>query len=269
MIRSIVGMLLITSCYDALLHSSGPKRKLSRLLSSIQPQLPPSFDFTPYHESFTSLTRQQWNLLTDLAGYLYDWNTKVNLISRKDISLLVPNHIIPSLAICKVRGFVNGEKIIDVGTGGGLPGLPMAIACPDAQFTLLDSNGKKMAVVEDIKNKLKLKNVRIIKSRAEEFKEEFDFMLGRAVSAVPSFLSFSSHFLGSMPKSTSSNDPHLKSGLLYLKGGDFAQELADAQIKDYQLFPVDQLAPIVSDKKVLYIPQKEIIKFHNMYSKNK
>ncbi len=241
-------------------------RQLSSLSSS-QPEVTPSFDFTPYHESFTSLTPQQWDLLTDLAGYLYDWNSKVNLISRKDISSLVPNHIIPSLSICKVRKFVNGEKVIDVGTGGGLPGLPMAIACPDAQFTLLDSNGKKMAVVEDIKNKLKLKNVRIIKSRAEEFREEFDFMLGRAVSAVPSFLSFSSHFLGTKPRT--SDNASMKSGLLYLKGGDFTQELLDAQIKEYQLFPVDQLAPITSDKKVLYIPQKEIVKFHQTHCKNK
>lgn len=186
-------------------------------------------DFSTYKKDFPDLSGSQWKQLETLALKLYDWNTKVNLVSRKDVESLIPNHIIPCLSISLIRNFNKGETIIDVGTGGGLPGLPLAIACPNAQFTLVDSNSKKMMVVSDIATSLGLKNVRVLCSRAEKVNETFDFMLGRAVSALPSFLSFSSHFVdgGSMALHTSVNyrsvigqkeGIFISSGLLYLKG---------------------------------------------------
>ena len=221
----------------------------------------------PYKGDFPAITNLQWKLLEALALKLYNWNAKVNLISRKDIDSLVPNHIVPCLSISQLRVFQHGETIIDVGSGGGLPGLPSAIVCPDAQFTLLDSNSKKMMVVKDIASSLGLKNVRIICDRAEKVNETFDFMLGRSVSAVPTFLGFSSQFINE--KSTAVSKPHaptgvqIGSGLLYIKGGDFTDELQEAGVNDHRLFPISSLIPsIVSDKNVLYIPSAEIVDFN-------
>ena len=229
------------------------------------------FDFAPYKGDFPAVTSLQWKLLEALALKLYNWNAKVNLISRKDIDSLVPNHIVPCLSISQLRVFQQGESIIDVGSGGGLPGLPTAIVCPDAQFTLLDSNTKKMMVVQEIATSLGLRNVRVICDRAEKINEKFDFMLGRSVSAVPTFLGFSSHFIDE--KSKVASKPHLPSGasigsgLLYIKGGDFTDELQEAGVQAHHLFPVSDLIPsIVSEKNVLYIPSAEIVSFHRRKS---
>jgi len=204
--------------------------------------------------------------LNQLACKLYDWNSKVNLISRKDIDSLVLNHIIPSLSISLVKQFNNDETIIDIGTGGGLPGLPMAIACPNAKFTLLDSNGKKIAIVDDMIQSIGLKNVKTIRGRAEDISRTFDYMMGRAVSAVPTFLGFSSHFVDGKSQAKPSKSPNdniiIESGLLYLKGGDFGEELNEASISQYHLFPVKELVHIESDKNVLFVPANQIVSFH-------
>jgi 16S rRNA (guanine527-N7)-methyltransferase len=136
-------------------------------------------DWKHYVPQFPNLDTTQWGKLEELSERLKDWNSKVNLISRKDIDSLIPNHIMPCVALSKVKQFNGNERVIDVGTGGGLPGLPMAICNPNAQFTLLDSNLKKTTIVEDIAKGLKLENVRVVRNRAEEFREVFDFMLGR------------------------------------------------------------------------------------------
>lgn len=190
-------------------------------------------DYSPYKQDFKTITDEQWDKLDALSLKLYDWNTKVNLVSRKDVEFLIPNHVVPCLAMSLVRKFGGGETIIDVGTGGGLPGLPLAIICPDAHFTLLDSNSKKMMVVNEIANSLGLKNVNVVCSRAEKLDEKFDFLLGRAVSALPNFLSFSSHlidgkssvlskdFVGKLRSESTGSDltsVSISSGMLYLKG---------------------------------------------------
>lgn len=179
-------------------------------------------DFSPYKKDFDSISEEQWDKLEELSLKLYDWNTKVNLVSRKDVEFLIPNHVIPCLSMSLIRNFKKGETVIDVGTGGGLPGLPLAIICPDAQFTLIDSNSKKMMVVNDMASSLGLKNVRVICCRAEKLPEKFDFLLGRAVSALPNFLSFSSHLIkekSAVSSSTIANiGTTISSGMLYLKG---------------------------------------------------
>ena len=190
-------------------------------------------DYSSYKKDFETITDDQWDKLEALSFKLYDWNTKVNLVSRKDVEFLIPNHIVPCLAMSLIRNFGGGETVIDVGTGGGLPGLPLAIICPDAHFTLLDSNSKKMMVVSEIANSLGLKNVNVVCSRAEKLNDKFDFLLGRAVSALPNFLSFSSHLIDgksralpkdyvqkSLSESSGSNLPSvsISSGMLYLKG---------------------------------------------------
>lgn len=125
-------------------------RSNSRLLCTRTTDDLSMIDLKPYKQDFPHITSLQWKLLEALSLKLYNWNTKVNLISRKDIDSLVPNHVVPCLGISQVRVFQKGETIIDVGSGGGLPGLPTAIVCPDAQFTLLDSNNKKMMVKRNL-----------------------------------------------------------------------------------------------------------------------
>lgn len=136
----------------------------------------------------------------------------------------------------------------------------MSIAFPESKFTLLDSNSKKILVVSDIVQKLNLTNVKCIWSRAEEVNEKYDFIVGRAVSALPNFLGFSSHLI----KSNENDIQNRQFGLYYLKGGDFKQELVEASISHYDLTKVNSLLPIDSDKSILHIPTVEITKFSRM-----
>ena len=157
-------------------------------------------DYWKGPSTFPDISSAEWTKLIEICERINEWNTKVNLVSRKDVDHLVPNHLLVSISILLIRQFSAGESIIDVGTGGGFPGLPLAILCPDAKFTLLDSNMKKMAVVNDIVKSMKLPNVEVVRARAEDVRESYDFILGRAVAAIPKFLSFSSHFLSGRSK---------------------------------------------------------------------
>lgn len=219
-------------------------------------------DFDVHHKAFADLdlSKTQWRLLEEMSARLYDWNSKINLVSRKDVDNLVPSHIVPCMTIAKVHRFKANERVIDIGTGGGLPGLPMAILCPDAEFTLLDSVGKKLLVVEDICQALRLDNVRVVNDRAENFARtgnSFDFLMGRAVSNLPHFLSFSCDLI-----KDNSNFPD--SGLLYLKGGEFQDEIDNAGIiQNYEMHDVQDLAGIQSDKKILRVGANEIISFRS------
>eukprot|EP01036_Dinobryon_divergens_P022548 gene22548-30813_t len=232
-------------------------------------------EFAPYKSHFPQVTEHQWGQLVALSLALKDWNSKVNMISRKDIDAIVPNHIVPSMAISLVKRFAANETIIDVGTGGGLPGLPLAILNPDAKFTLLDSNRKKMAIVSEIASSavLNLTNVQVVVSRAEDHTvRKYDYMLGRAVAAIPTFLGFSSHLIrsGSYPAATSSDRSEGEGrGLYYLKGGEFLAELTnDAQVAEYALHEVRHLVPnLQTDKNVLFIPHTEIAAFNARQTK--
>lgn len=207
---------------------------------------------TLFRQYFPTVKDDTWSTLVDFSNLIVEWNEKVNLVSRKDIHEVVHRHMLPSIAISKIRSFKEGEKVIDIGCGGGFPGLPLAILNPQANFTLLDGSTKKMAVVQDMVDKLKLENVRVMACRAEDCHEQFDSLLGRAVSAIPNFLSFSAHL----------QYPLSSSGLWYIKGGDFKNELREAKVKTYTLIPVKDTLPIDSDKYVLHIPAAEISSFH-------
>ena len=259
-----------------------PARYLSRLCSSHiirshGTQFSFEKDFSQYGRSFPFLSPEQYEQLYILYREVTEWNQKINLISRKDIDHMVANHLVPALSIALVKRFEAGDHVIDVGTGGGFPGLPIAIACPDAEFTLLDSNTKKMSVVRDISRSLGLKNVKIVTKRAERYKNtKFNYIIGRSVSAVPNFLSFSSHLLGrnndlkhvevhsNTARTTHEDQNVITGGLLYIKGGDFFDELNAARIQQYSLHPIRELVPALAenDKSVLHIPSNEVARFH-------
>ncbi|MBP5365349.1 MAG: 16S rRNA (guanine(527)-N(7))-methyltransferase RsmG [Bacteroidales bacterium] len=172
-------------------------------------------------EIFKSLTDKQIQQFGQLPELYADWNSKINVISRKDIEQLPTRHVLHSLAIAKYCvTFAPGTRIIDVGTGGGFPGIPLAIMFPDVQFTLIDSIGKKIKVVEGVASQLGLTNVEARQARSEQERGQYDFVVSRAVTAFPDFVKMTRHLVAK----TNRNAIH--NGILYLKGGDFESEIA-------------------------------------------
>lgn len=228
-----------------------------------------------YKPSFPNMTESQWMKIETLCNELTKWNDKVNLISRKDIHRLVESHVIPSLSLSLVinpatsSSILDFKTVVDVGTGGGFPGLPLAIACPNMHITLIDSSNKKMKIVAELIESLKLHNATVVCTRAEDFKSNifgYNFIVGRAVASIPKFLSYSAHLLENTSKSkggSKQKESIYESGLLYLKGGEFEGELKDANIQQYSSQSISELIPnLVTDKKILYIPSKDIRLFH-------
>ncbi|MBK9525666.1 MAG: 16S rRNA (guanine(527)-N(7))-methyltransferase RsmG [Bacteroidetes bacterium] len=171
-----------------------------------------------YFPSLSAKQQEQFNML----GSLYkEWNEKINVISRKDIENLYINHVLHSLGIAKVISFVPGTSILDVGTGGGFPGIPLAILFPDVKFHLVDSIGKKITVVQEISAALGLQNVAASKARAEELDESFDFVVSRAVTSLSEFHGWVNRKIKPGGKNV------LRNGILYLKGGDLSQEIKE------------------------------------------
>ena len=169
---------------------------------------------------FPDLTPRQQQQLASLEPLYREWNEKINVISRKDIDAFWTHHVLHSLAIAKIIRFLPGTKIMDVGTGGGFPGIPLAILFPEAQFLLVDSIGKKIKVVQGISDALGLQNVRAQQTRAEQINEQQDFIVSRAVTAFPAFVQWVRNLIRKPSRNT------LHNGILYLKGGDFQQETA-------------------------------------------
>lgn len=169
-----------------------------------------------YFPDLSSHQLQQFEMLKPLYS---DWNQKINVISRKDADNLEINHILHSLAIAKIISFKAGTKILDVGTGGGFPGIPLAIMFPDCKFHLIDSIGKKITVVEAVAKEIGLENLIAAKVRAEDVDEKFNFIISRAVTTLPVFYKWIEN------KIISKNQNSIKNGVIYLKGGDLTEEL--------------------------------------------
>lgn len=178
---------------------------------------------------FPEITTAQKNQFAELEALYKDWNEKINVISRKNTDSLYEKHILHSLGIAKVMQFADGTKVLDIGTGGGFPGIPLAILFPNVQFTLVDSIGKKITVVKGVAESLGLKNVTAHHIRAEQLKEKFHFVVSRAVTQMPVFLTW---LRGKFEKEQF-NPKH--NGVLYLKGGELAEELAGLKCEIFNL----------------------------------
>lgn len=174
---------------------------------------------------FPALTKSQDEKLSMLGDLYTEWNEKVNTVSRKDIENLYERHVLSSLSIAKVITFKPGTKIIDVGTGGGFPGIPLAILFPEVEFLLIDSIGKKIKVVEAVAAETGLKNVTARQQRFEKVNEKFDFVVSRAVTAMPQFVAWS------RGKISTKKFNKIPNGILYLKGGDFTSELMEVRMR--------------------------------------
>ncbi len=200
-----------------------------------------------YFPEITDLQKEQFQKLFDLYQ---DWNAKINVISRKDIDELYVRHVLHSLAIAKIQKFEAGTYVLDVGTGGGFPGIPLAILFPETRFYLIDVILKKINVVKAVAEALGLKNVRAEQIRAENVKGDFDFIVSRAVTNMPDFVSWTKD------KIKKQNKHELKNGILYLKGGDLTEELASfpkaTQYNITDFFDAD----FFETKKVVHLPLK-------------
>jgi 16S rRNA (guanine527-N7)-methyltransferase len=180
---------------------------------------------------FPEISPEQADKFKQLLQLFPDWNDKVNLISRKDIDQLEERHLLHSLGIAKVMSFKAGSRVLDIGTGGGFPGIPLAILFPDTSFHMVDSIGKKIVAVNDMIEQLGLQNASAVHTRAEKVKGSFDFIVSRAVTALPRFIPWTN---GKFSKKQRNPLPN---GILYLKGGDLTEELKPVKrkIKQYPL----------------------------------
>lgn len=195
---------------------------------------------------FPDLTENQIQQFTQLENLYTEWNEKINVISRKDMESLYEKHILHSLGIAKVMEFTPGTRVLDIGTGGGFPGIPLAILFPESRFTLIDSIGKKISVVNAVAEGVGLKNVTAIHGRAEKLKEKFHFVVSRAVTQMPEFLKW---LKGKFEKEQF-NAKH--NGVLYLKGGDLAEELGGIRSEIFNLKNYFE-GEFFDTKKVVYV----------------
>ena len=200
-----------------------------------------------YFNDLTDMQIGQFDQLYQLYSF---WNAQINVISRKDIDELYERHILHSLGIAKFCKFKAGESVLDVGTGGGFPGIPLAIMFPDTSFHLVDSIGKKIKVVSEVASALDLKNVRASHLRAEQVEGKFDFVVSRAVTRLADFYPWVKGKFNKESKNA------IQNGILYLKGGDLKEEIAESKLKA-ELHPLSDYfkEEFFETKFVVYIPQ--------------
>lgn len=197
---------------------------------------------------FPHLSSIQKDQFSELGPLYAEWNDRINVISRKDIEALYLRHVLHSLGIAKVQDFLPGSRVLDIGTGGGFPGIPLAIMFPETRFVLVDSIGKKIKVVGEIARELRLENVEAVHGRAEKQKGQFDFIVSRAVTNMSDFVKWTRN------KFLKENRHPLPNGILYLKGGDLSEEL-----KPFQKARIYSLSDYFEEdffetKKVVYLP---------------
>ncbi len=198
--------------------------------------------------NFSDLTDSQIKQYESLMSLYESWNNKINVVSRKDISELNIRHVLHSLSIAKIIKFIPETKILDVGTGGGFPGIPLAIMFPEVSFHLTDSIGKKIKVVKAISNELGLKNVVAEQIRSENVNQQYDFVISRAVTNMTDFIKIVDGKVSSKSKNS------LDNGILYLKGGDLTNELK--QLKNVKTFNISSYFNDIffESKKIVYLP---------------
>ncbi|MBI9039362.1 MAG: 16S rRNA (guanine(527)-N(7))-methyltransferase RsmG [Bacteroidales bacterium] len=198
-----------------------------------------------YFDKLSEKKEKQFEKLQELFS---EWNSKINVVSRKDIDHLYERHVLHSLSIAKIVEFKNGTSVLDIGTGGGFPGIPLAIMFPMVDFLLVDSIGKKIKVVNEIKGALGLENVKALQIRAENVSESFDFVISRAVTNLPDFLKIASY------KYSKKGFNEIPNGIIYLKGGDFAVELKNLK-KKFKLYNIEDFfdEEFFKTKKVVHI----------------
>jgi 16S rRNA (guanine527-N7)-methyltransferase len=199
---------------------------------------------------FPELTEVQISQFQQLEALYHDWNSKINVISRKDIDQLYVKHVLHSLAIAKIQKFEPGTYVLDVGTGGGFPGIPLAILFPETRFYLIDVILKKINVVKAVAEALELKNIKAEQMRAENVKGDFDFIVSRAVTNMPDFVSWIKDKIKKQQKH------QLQNGILYLKGGDLTEELAS--FPNATQFNISDFfeGEFFETKKVVHLPLK-------------
>ena len=205
-----------------------------------------------HYFDLTSRQHQQFDALREIYSY---WNARINVISRKDMENLYERHILHSLGITKVIQFRDNTSIMDVGTGGGFPGIPLAIMFPSCNFLLIDSIGKKITVVNAVAEKLGLTNVKAIQSRAENIKGKFDFVVSRAVTTLPDFFSWVKDKI----KANGFNE--LPNGILYLKGGDVEKELTQLRNDNPEIEITSKIFELRNFFKEEFFETKKVVYF--------
>jgi 16S rRNA (guanine527-N7)-methyltransferase len=204
---------------------------------------------TEIYSYFPNLSDLQQRQIEGLGALYKDWNNKINVVSRKDVEELYERHVLHAMSIALFASFAAGSNVVDVGTGGGFPGIPLAILFPEVQFTLVDSIGKKLKVVNEVLEGLGLQNVTTVHDRIENVTEKFDFVVSRAVAAMPTFVHWVQHSIKKENKNEVAN------GIWYLKGGDLTEELAPYQEKVLIYDLHERIpTPFFETKKLVYLP---------------